>query len=80
MSTSSMTKQKDALLKPDSSSADIEKSVDSGVAYYINPACEHKWSKLPTDLQTLASEGKIIWKCSTCAEISTTYDWQLPEE
>ena len=50
------------------------------VAYYINPACEHKWSKFATDLQTLVSEGKTIWKCSTCAEISTTYDWQLPEE
>jgi len=80
MSTSSMTKQKDALLKPDSSRDDIEKPADSGVAYYLNPACEHKWSKLETDLQTLASEGKIIWKCSTCAEVSTTYDWQLPEE
>ena len=80
MSTSSMTKQKAALLKPDSSRADIEKSASSGVAFYLNPACEHEWSKLETDLQTLASEGKTIWKCSTCSEISTTYDWQKPGE
>ena len=80
MSTSSMTKQKAELLKPDSSRADIEKSANVGVAFYLNPACEHEWSKLETDLQTLASEGKTIWKCSTCSEIFTTYDWQKPGE
>jgi len=80
MSTSSVTTQKAELLKPDSSRADIEKSAISGVAFYLNPACEHEWSKLETDLQTLASEGKTIWKCSTCSEISTTYDWQKPGE
>jgi hypothetical protein len=80
MATSSVTTQKAELLKPDSSGAEIEKPAASGVAFYLNPACEHKWSKLATDLQTLASEGKTIWKCSTCTDISTTYDWQKPEE
>ena len=80
MSTSSVTTQKAELLKPDSSRADIEKSANVGVAFYLNPACEHKWSKLDPVLQTLASEGKTIWKCSTCEEISTTYDWQKPGE
>jgi len=79
MATSSVATQKVELLKPDSSGADIENPVNSGVAFYLNPACEHKWSKLDSALQTLASEGKTIWKCSTCAEISTTYDWQIPE-
>jgi len=48
------------------------------VAFYLNPACEHDWSKLSNELQTLEIEGKIIWKCSTCAEITNTYDWQKP--
>ena len=79
MNAMSATTQKAALRKPHSSGAVTEKPVYSGVAYLLNPVCEHKWSKLPTDLQTLTSEGKTIWKCSTCAEISTTYDWQIPE-
>ena len=79
MATSSATTQKVELLKPDSSGDDTEIPVNSGVAFYLNPACEHEWSKLASDLQTLASEGKTIWKCGTCAEISTTYDWQIPE-
>ena len=78
MVTSSVSTQKAAPLKPDSSNTDIEKPVYSGVALYLNPACEHEWSKLATELQTLASEGKTIWKCGTCAEISTTFDWQKP--
>jgi len=78
MATSSVTTQKSALQKPDRSGVDTKKPIDSGVAYYLNPACEHEWSKLETELQTLASEGKTIWKCGTCAEISTTYDWQKP--
>jgi len=80
MATSPASKKEDTLPKPESSGADTEKPMDSGVAFYLNPACEHAWSKLETDLQTLASEGKIIWKCSTCAEISTTFDWQTPED
>jgi hypothetical protein len=79
MATSSVNMKEDALPKPDSSGADTEKPLDSGVAFYLNPACKHAWSKLATDLQTLSSEGKTIWKCSTCAEISTTFEWQTPE-
>ena len=79
MNAMSVTTQKAALQEPESYRVNVEKPVDSGVAYYLNPGCEHKWSKLATDLQTLASEGKIIWKCRTCSEISTTYDWQKPE-
>ena len=79
MATSSVTKQQTALLKPDDSGTDIKRSVGSGVAFYLNPTCKHKWSKLPNELQTLESEGKIIWKCGDCSEISTTYDWHTPE-
>ena len=79
MATSSATTQKVTHLKLDSSGAATKKPVNSGVAFYLNPACEHKWSKLPIDLQTLVSEGKTIWKCATCSEVSTTYEWQIPE-
>ena len=48
------------------------------VAYYLNPACEHDWVKLDPELQTLEAEGKVIWKCRSCSEITNTYDWQTP--
>jgi hypothetical protein len=79
MNARSATKQKPAESSP-AGKPESSTKPQNFVAYYVNPACEHKWSKLATDLQTLESEGKIIWKCSTCAEVSTTYDWQLPEE
>ena len=47
-------------------------------AGFLNPTCEHDWLKLANDRQTLASEGKTIWRCETCAEITNTYDWQTP--
>ena len=74
MNAGSVTQQKAAIREPESSVRP-----QNFVAFYINPVCEHKWSKLATDLQTLASEGKTIWQCSTCTEISTTYDWKKPE-
>ncbi len=48
------------------------------IAGFLNPTCEHNWLNLANDRQTLASEGKIIWRCTTCAEITNTYDWQTP--
>jgi hypothetical protein len=92
MSTRSVTTQKAALLKPDSIGVGTEKPAVSRVAdksghdlkpqkifaVFLNPTCEHDWLKLENDLQTLEAEGKTIWKCSTCAEITNTYDWQTP--
>jgi hypothetical protein len=48
------------------------------IAGYMKPACEHDWLKLADDNQTLESEGKTIWKCRTCDEITNTYSWQKP--
>jgi hypothetical protein len=48
------------------------------IAGFLNPSCEHQWLKLEDELQTLESEGKTIWKCRTCAEITNTYSWQTP--
>ena len=48
------------------------------IAGFLNPVCEHDWLKLKNRLQTLASEGKVIWQCRTCAEITNTYNWQKP--
>jgi hypothetical protein len=48
------------------------------VAAFLNPGCEHDWCKLANDLQTLASEGKTIWQCRGCSEITNTYDWKTP--
>jgi hypothetical protein len=48
------------------------------VAAFLNPGCEHDWFKLANHLQTLASDGKTIWQCRTCSEITNTYDWQTP--
>jgi hypothetical protein len=93
MTTRSGTGQKAAFANPDSFSAGIEKPADSATAYksgqqskpqkftaiFLNPACEHVWFKLADELQTLEPEGKIIWRCRTCAEITNTYDWQTPK-
>jgi hypothetical protein len=49
-------------------------------AGFLNPVCEHDWVKLGNDLQTLKPEGKTIWQCRTCSEITNTYDWQTPSE
>ena len=92
MTTRPMAKQKDALVMPDRFGLDTEKPEDSltagksghqikpqrFIAGFLNPACEHDWLKLANDLQTLESEGKTIWKCRTCAEITNTYNWQKP--
>jgi hypothetical protein len=48
------------------------------VATMLNPACQHDWFKPEKHLQTLASEGKTIWRCRICAEVTNTYDWQKP--
>ncbi len=48
------------------------------IAGYMSPACEHDWLKLGDELQTLESEGKTIWKCRSCDEITNTYSWQTP--
>lgn len=92
MMSRSVTTQKAALAMPDSTGSDIEKPEDSAtvdesgqgskpapiIAGTKNPSCEHDWLQLADDLQTLASEGKIIWQCSICAEITNTYNWQTP--
>jgi hypothetical protein len=93
MTTRSGTGQKATLANPDSFRVGIEKPADSATAnkpgyqikpqkftaVFLNAACEHDWFKLANDLQTLAPEGKTIWKCRTCAEITNTYDWQTPQ-
>ena len=48
------------------------------IAGKMSPDCEHDWLKLADDYQTLESEGKTIWKCRTCDEITNTYSWQNP--
>ena len=93
MTTRPVKMQKAALVMPDSFDADdVHKPKDSPtddklrhpikpqkiIAGFLNPACEHDWLKLESDLQTLESEGKTIWKCRTCAEITNTYNWQTP--
>jgi hypothetical protein len=84
--------QKTALHEPDSFGFEVEKPVDSltegkpvheakpkrVVALYLNPVCEHDWFKVADEHQTLEPEGKTIWKCRTCSEITNTYDWQTP--
>jgi len=84
--------QESALAESDSFRAGIEKPAGSGtasqsgprakpqkiIAVYLNPTHEHDWFKLADDLQTLESDGKIIWKCRTCSEITNTYDWRTP--
>jgi len=85
MTTRPMTKQEAALGTPyhfrDYSTADKsgqQVKPQKIMAGYLNPACEHDWLKLENELQTLESEGKTIWKCRTCAEITNTYNWQTP--
>lgn len=41
--------------------------------------CCHKWFKLEKTAQTLSGEGKTVWECRDCKEISTTYDWETPD-
>ena len=66
-----------ASVEPHSSGIGNEEP-ENVVAAFSGPSCEHVWSKLANDLQTLEAEGKTIWKCRTCAEITSTYDWQTP--
>jgi len=87
-----VTKHKEALAMPDSFELDIEIPEESStadesgqdikpqkiIAGFINPTCEHDWLKVANDRQTLASEGKTIWQCRTCTEITNTYNWQTP--
>ena len=92
MSTKRATTQQAVFVMPDSFDFDIEKpenysTVDESgegitpqkfTGGYVNPSCEHNWFKLADDLQTLASEGKTVWQCSNCAEVTNTYNWQAP--
>ena len=93
MATSSTTASKAAPAQQEQLKVGIRKSADPHTgnnskhdagsvkmsAVYLNPSCEHDWFKLANDLQTLASEGKTIWQCRTCAEITNTYEWQTPK-
>jgi len=92
MATRSVTTQTTARVKPDRFEPGVvkpqnpaagEKSAHTKtpqrmVAVFLNPACEHDWFRLADDRQTLAAEGKTIWQCRSCAEITNTYDWQKP--
>jgi len=92
MTTRSATSKKAVLIMPDNSGFAIGKSKQAStvhqprhenksqhfIAGYLNPNCEHDWTKLAVDLQTLESEGKTIWRCRTCADITNTYSWQKP--
>jgi hypothetical protein len=77
MTVRSMTTQEAEPVEPHSSAVGSEKP-QKFIATYLGPACEHTWSKRAKDLQTLEAEGKTIWKCRTCEEIASTYDWQTP--
>ena len=48
------------------------------VAEFLNPGCEHDWVKRSKVHQTLEAEGKTIWQCRACDEMTSTYDWQKP--
>jgi len=50
------------------------------LAFYLSPVCEHDWSKLADERQTLGAEGKTIWTCRSCDEIAITYEWQTPAD
>jgi hypothetical protein len=63
---------------PASGKPDHEIEPQKIITGYMSPACEHDWLKLADDFQTLESEGKTIWKCRTCDEITNTYSWQTP--
>ncbi len=92
MTSRPVTIDKDSLAMSGSFEFDIEKPDESStadksehdrkpqkiIAGILRPTCEHDWLKLADDLQTLASEGKTIWQCKTCAEITNTYNWQTP--
>ena len=92
MTSRPVTKHKEAFAMPDSFGLDIVKPEEASsadklgqdikprkiIAGFLSPICEHDWLKLAYDLQTLASEGKTIWQCSTCAEITNTYNRQTP--
>ncbi len=92
MTTSSVTRQKAVPATSGSFGSRSQEPADSRAdgqsgyetksqkfdAVYLSQTCEHDWLKLPNDLQTLETEGKTIWKCRTCAEITNTYDWQKP--
>ena len=56
----------------------LESEPQKIIAGYMSPACEHDWLKLEDESQTLESEGKTIWKCRSCEEITNTYSWQKP--
>jgi len=93
MTTKSVTMLKTALASQQrrsrfglESPADLETGGDSGeetgrqkmVADFLNPGCEHDWVKRSKVHQTLETEGKTIWQCRTCDEMTSTYDWQTP--
>ena len=92
MATSSVTSQKATPANSDSLNIGGKVRADSKLtgkpiheaaprkfaADFLNPVCEHNWVKLSNDLQTLQAEGKTIWQCRTCSEITNTYDWQTP--
>ena len=92
MNSRRVTKRKAESAMPDRSRFDSENPQDSStddksvheiepqkiIAGFLDPNCEHLLLKLEDELQTLESEGKTIWKCRTCAEITNTYNWQTP--
>jgi hypothetical protein len=45
---------------------------------FVGGRCKHEWYEVESDLQTLSSEGKTIWRCRVCAEITNTYSWRKP--
>jgi len=61
-----------------SNNAEGETGKRKMVAGFLNPGCEHDWVKRSNAHQTLKAEGKTIWQCRTCDEMTSTYDWQTP--
>lgn len=48
-------------------------------AVMIGPDCAHEWGAVPDEQQTLTGEGKTIFKCRMCGDITHTYSWQVPK-
>jgi hypothetical protein len=63
---------------------DDEKSTESSSApegfseYSKDAVCKHEWYEHEEQFQTLKSEGKTVWRCRHCADITNTYAWQKP--
>lgn len=40
--------------------------------------CQHHWQAREDEYQTLVDEGKKVWRCADCGEVTITYSWRSP--